>query len=136
MSHNCNNLLITCMDFRFHKSICSWVNENGLTKDYDLVSIAGAQKALLDEDTRATVLKQIELSIKLHGINTVIFMGHQDCGAYGGSESFEDSETEREKYDEDMTVAEEIVKKKYPDISVRKLLVVFNEDEEVEIKEL
>ncbi|MBT7348216.1 hypothetical protein HN858_00920 [Candidatus Falkowbacteria bacterium] len=124
------------MDFRFHKAICCWVNENGLTKDYDLVSIAGAQKALLDEDTRATVLKQIELSVKLHGINTVIFMAHQDCGAYGGSDSFDDDESEKAKYDEDMTTAEEIVKKKYPDIAVRKMLVVFNEDEEIEIKEL
>ncbi len=136
MSHNCNNLLITCIDFRFHKAICKWVNENGLTNDYDLVSMAGVQKSLLDEDTSVAVLKQIGISEKLHGINTVIFIAHQDCGAYGGSSAFESWEEEKEKYIEDMFSAEEVIKSKWPNLHVKKLLLTFDEDDEAEINEV
>ncbi|MFA6537356.1 MAG: carbonic anhydrase [Patescibacteria group bacterium] len=128
MSHHCHNLLMTCIDFRFHEAIQKWVKENGLTNDFDLVSLAGVQKSLLDEDTRATVLKQLEISSRLHGIETVIFVAHQDCGAYGGSKVFVNFEEEKAKYLADMIAAGAIIKETLPNLQVKKLMLTFNEE--------
>lgn len=53
--------------------------------DYDLVSIAGAGKDLLSENSaeRDFILKQISISKKLHNIQTVYILMHDNCGAYG-----------------------------------------------------
>lgn len=128
MSHTCKNLIVICMDFRFQSAITDWAEAEGYTKDFDLVSLAGAQKSILDEDTRTTALKQIDLSVDLHGSNQVVLIAHQDCGAYGGSVVFENWEQEREKYIADMEAAEVIIKQKHPAVKVRKMILTFDDD--------
>jgi carbonic anhydrase len=60
--------------------------------DYDLVSIAGAGKDLLSENSaeRDFILKQISISKKLHDIKTVYVLMHDNCGAYGISDVTEE----------------------------------------------
>lgn len=128
MSHKCDNLVIICMDFRFQDAINDWASGEMISGNYDLVSLAGAQKALLDEDTKETVLKQIKLSVDLHGTKQIIFIAHQDCGAYGGSGAFADWGEEKKQYIYDMTKAESIVKEMYPDLSVKKVLLTYEGD--------
>lgn len=127
MSHTCNNLFIRCMDFRFQAVMDEWAKDNGLDKNYDLVVLAGAQKSILDEDTAATALKQVELSNKLHESNTVILMAHQDCGAYGGSKAFGGWEEERQRYIDDMTLAGAKINEKFPNLKIRKLILTFDD---------
>jgi carbonic anhydrase len=136
MSHECNNFLMTCIDFRFQRAIADWTNENGLTKDYDLVSIAGVQKSILDEDTKEAALKQLDISVRLHKVNTVMLIAHQDCGAYGGSDAFDSWEDEKQRYIDDMNAAEEIIVKKFKGLMVKKMILTFDEDNNVEINEV
>lgn len=126
MSHNCNNLLLTCIDFRFNEAIHEWAEKQGLIKDFDLVALAGAQKNFLEEDTRGVALKQLDISSRLHGIKTVLLVAHQDCGAYGGSRAFTSWDEEKAKYAADLHAAEALIKEKFLLMEVRKLILTFN----------
>ena len=75
--HKCDALLITCIDFRFVKHIKNWTNFYFEHKNYDHVSFAGSSKEL------DTILRQIEISVKLHDAVEVVLVHHEDCGAYG-----------------------------------------------------
>lgn len=134
--HHCTNFLLTCMDFRFRTAIEDWAKQNNYTEDYDLISMAGAQKSINDEDTRAGLLKQIKISTELHNAQKVIMIAHRDCGAYGGSKSFGSWEEELKKYTEELQKAEEIVKANYPNVDVRKLVLNFDPSGEVSFIEI
>ena len=122
MSHTIENLLIVCMDFRLPKVHVGWAEENLGNKNYDLIALAGAQKAILDEDTRGTVFKQIETSVNLHGTKVVNLIAHEDCGAYGGSKSFPSWEEEKQKYMSDLSEAEKLIKEKF-EVKVKKYIL-------------
>jgi len=115
------------MDFRYPEVVIEWAKSNGMSRDYDLISLAGAQKAVLDEDTRETVFKQLKISTDLHGINRVVIVAHQDCGAYGGSAAFKSLEEEKEKYADDMRKAAEIIREQHPQMKF--LFVILLDDD-------
>ena len=75
--HHCDAAVVCCIDFRFQKFIRSWLDQNMKGKTYDLVGFAGATKNL------EAIMQQIKISKKLHCINQVILVHHEDCGAYG-----------------------------------------------------
>ena len=60
--------------------------------DYDLVSIAGAGKDLLSKNSaeRDFILKQINISKKLHDMKIVYVLMHDNCGAYGISDALKE----------------------------------------------
>lgn len=122
MSHTIENLLIVCMDFRLPKKHVNWAEENLGNKNYDLVALAGAQKAILDEDTRNTAFKQIETSVDLHGTKVINIIAHEDCGAYGGSKIFSGWEEEKQKYIDDLNEAEKLIKEKF-EVEVKKYIL-------------
>ena len=128
MSHNCQNLLIHCMDFRLVKSHSNWAQGTLGDKNYDLVAIAGSQKNFLDEATRATALKQVDISTRLHGVTQVNLVAHEDCGAYGGSKTFSSFEEEKAKYLIDMNEAEKIILAQFPTLTVKKYLMMLSGD--------
>lgn len=125
MSHHCEALILHCIDFRFGKAIKKFLEENHLLDDCDIVSLAGSAKNLatpIAPSYTEMVLKQIEISKRLHQISQVILMNHTDCGAYGGREAFENPEAEYNQHANDMKKAQELIVKKFPDLSVRKVL--------------
>jgi carbonic anhydrase len=134
--HRCTNFLLTCMDFRFRTAIEDWAKQNNYTDDYDLISMAGAQKSIVDEDTRTGLMKQIKISTDLHQAKKIILMAHRDCGAYGGSKAFASWEEELKKYTTDLEQAEEIIKHTFPDADVRKLVLNFDPSGEVSFIEI
>lgn len=77
MAHHCSAIVVTCIDFRFQKFIEEWMNKTLGEGQYDRVAWAGGVFDL------AGILKQIEISNRLHGIKKVILVNHEDCGAYG-----------------------------------------------------
>lgn len=77
MTHTCDALIVSCIDFRFQKYIRNWTDTNLPDKTFDVIAYAGSTKEL------ETVLKQIELSIKLHDVKHIVLMHHEECGAYG-----------------------------------------------------
>ncbi len=136
MSHTCKALLVTCMDFRFHKDIANFAKEQDLEGQYDLYSIAGTQKTFLDEATHATAIKQVELSQKLHQMTDVYLIAHWDCGAYGGSKAFESDQSQRNKYLEDLQQAKKIIEEHFNGIKVHKYLAILDEEENIRFEKI
>ena len=106
MPHTCNAIVVCCMDFRFQKFIRNWTDENLKGKAFDMVGFAGSTKDL------NTIMKQIDISVRLHHINGVILIHHEECGAYG-------SESTRENHTRDLKKAKNDVLKRYPDLNVQ-----------------
>jgi len=76
-NHTCETIIVTCIDFRFQEYINKWIAENFAPKTFDRVALAGGVFDL------EYVLKQIEVSHRLHHIKKVALINHEDCGAYG-----------------------------------------------------
>jgi len=104
-NHTCDALIATCIDFRFQEDINKFISENFAPKTYDRVSLAGG---VFDFEY---VLKQVSISKRLHQINKVILVNHEDCGAYGEAGT-------AEKHSEDLKNAAEKIKGQYPDLEV------------------
>ena len=111
--------VVWCYDDRFYKLLKAFGKKQGF-KNIDLVKIAGGAKALAGDagPDRDFVINQIKTSVRLHGTKRVILMLHRDCGAYGGSKSFEDPEAERAHYESQLSVARDFVKKEVPAVPV------------------
>jgi len=118
MSHTCTSLLMHCMDFRFGKKMKEFMESNNLMGDADLVSIAGAAKNIVNPETQAFALRQIEISKTLHEMKKVHLVNHTDCGAYGGKTAFADEQAEYAKLTGDLKEARDIVKAKFPELAV------------------
>lgn len=127
------------MDFRFGEAIKKWLEENHLMNNCDLVALAGAAKNLVEpkEPTDPEViLRQIEISQRLHHISEVILMNHTDCGAYGGREAFESSEAELKRHQDDLIKARDLILQKFPDLEVRLMLAKITPLGQISIQEI
>ena len=124
--HTVDNLVISCIDFRFRAKVAEWVKSE-LGDASDLAAIAGASKAILDEDTKASVLKQIDIASRLHAIKTVHILDHVDCGAYGGSGQFDSKEAEVEMHKTELEKAKKLIHAKFPGLEVKTYLLDFNQ---------
>jgi carbonic anhydrase len=108
---------VWCYDDRFYKLLKAFGKQEGFTH-IDLVKIAGGAKALAGEASpdRDFVLNQIKTSVRLHGTKRVVLMLHRDCGAYGGSKSFADTNVEKEELVKQLHQVQDFVKKELPDV--------------------
>ncbi|MFH1427754.1 MAG: carbonic anhydrase [Patescibacteria group bacterium] len=132
MSHTCKAILIHCMDFRLIKETRNWLERENLIGDCDIVSLAGASKEIADNKNEL-LLKQIDISNKLHQASQVILLHHSDCGAYKSSYDFKSSEEEKTKQLEDMEKAANIIKKKFPGAEVIKIWAEMKDDNGQEV---
>jgi carbonic anhydrase len=122
MAHHCKALLVQCIDYRLMKGVRTFLDQNSLVGDCDVVSVAGAVKSLADPAVPAEaefMLKQIGISHDLHEIKHVILMNHLDCGAYGGSKAFASPEEERTRHVADLQRTRDVLKQKYPELEVK-----------------
>ena len=110
-NHNCEFLIVTCIDYRFQEYINKWTAENFAPNTFDRVAIGGGVKNL------ETILGQIDIACRLHHIPNVVLINHEDCGAYG-TENFPDSQVEHQKHAEDLKNATAKINEKYPDLEV------------------
>lgn len=120
-SHQCDAIVITCMDFRIHngKAIPEIQKATGL-KIFDVVSLPGGAKNLVGRIFRGRLrvrqmLTIIALSKRLHGIRSVVLVNHTDCGAYGEAGTLE-------KLQDDLLRARDRVQTKYPELMVYTLI--------------
>jgi hypothetical protein len=112
------------------KGIRTFLDQNDLTGDTDLLSVAGAVKGLADTSApheTEFLLKQIGISHDLHGIRHLILMNHLDCGAYGGSKAFASPEEERAKHVADLGRSRDILKQKYPELEIKLVIAKLDE---------
>lgn len=122
MSHRAQALVLHCIDFRLPDEIKEFLASRGLARRYDLVSLAGGVKSLVapeNESEKNFILKQIEISSRLHQIKEVYLINHSDCGAYGGRKAFGSEDKEREKHLEDLKQAQKIISDKLPHLNIK-----------------
>lgn len=104
-NHSCNAIVVTCIDFRLQKHLKSWTDSRLKNETYDYVGFAGGVKDI------ETVLKQIDISVRLHNIHHVFLINHEDCGAYGESGT-------KEKHIEDLRSAKNEILTNHPSLEV------------------
>lgn len=114
VSHHCRSIVISCMDFRLRKSIGTFIKRNQLKdQGFDRVAIAGGVKNL------PFILDQVTLSVKLHHIDEVYLINHEDCGAYAEEGSFE-------KHKHDLLFAKEILTRQFSKLRIVPLYLKLN----------
>lgn len=77
LGHTTNDLVITCMDFRFQPSYPEKMAELGI-ETADRLSYPGSSLAVVN----GALLPSIRIAKDLHAINRVVIFDHLDCGAY------------------------------------------------------
>lgn len=117
-SHGVNDLVISCMDFRFRERVAAWIAAN-LNNQADLVGAAGASKAILDPVSQEFLMNMIKIGRDLHGVKTVHIIDHIDCGAYGGSGKHADEASETNFHAEQLAAAAKLVAEKFPTLQVK-----------------
>ncbi len=118
-THWCDALVITCNDFRFTTATQEFLNNRlGLKGKYDYISIPGSIRNLLDSKTRDLVLNKFGVSVRLHRVNRVIILAHQDCTGYGGSVAFNESADEFKAISKDLKKARTLMGIKFRHLKV------------------
>lgn len=105
MAHKCDAIIVVCIDFRFQRYIRDWTDKNLKGKTFDLVGFAGSTKDL------ETVMKQIDISVRLHHIKEAVLIHHEECGAYGAKST-------PEKHAKDLRKAKMEILSRYPHLKV------------------
>jgi carbonic anhydrase len=123
-SNKTKALVLTCIDFRFVDFEQNFLKSQNLDHEYDWLSLAGASLALADFPSHAdteTFWEQLELSYKLHSIEKIIILDHQDCGAYGSKFDAQLSKNPIEEikiHRQYLQKAYETIKQNYPNLNV------------------
>ncbi|MEX0621665.1 MAG: carbonic anhydrase [Candidatus Woykebacteria bacterium] len=81
ISHKAKALVISCIDFRFVSKVRDFLVEKGLKNSYDLITVPGASLAL------DSIAANILTSLELHDPDEIHIFDHEECGAYGKSNS-------------------------------------------------
>ena len=103
--HTCDAIVISCMDFRFQKYIEQWEKDNLEEHTFDRIALGGAVYDFY------SILRQVEISHKLHNIKKVVIINHENCGAYGEAGTYE-------RHQHDLAEAERKLEALYPDLDV------------------
>ena len=120
--------IIWCFDNRFWPAFEEFRGESEINH-FDPVFVAGGAKALGVSDQKNDqdfLLKQIEISIKLHGTKKVILMTHEDCGAFGGSKSFIYVGEELSQHERILGAGKAKVHDSFPNLEITAYFATFN----------
>ena len=83
-SGNYEAMVLSCIDPRFQKPVTDYMAKRNLTGKYSAFVFAGASIGVVApafKDWQKTFWDNLEASIQLHNIKSVIVINHRDCGA-------------------------------------------------------
>ncbi|MBE3573265.1 MAG: hypothetical protein IMW95_09990 [Moorella humiferrea] len=109
---SCRACVLTCMDFRIQTAVANWLREKGLYGNYDYLSLPGASRNFLEEGK----INLVEDSYRLHQIQEVYLIHHEDCGAYNLGNLPVAEQLARQR--PDMEAAARILKERHPELKV------------------
>lgn len=127
--HKAHALVLTCIDFRFQTLIQEFLEKEELVDSFDRIAIAGAVLQLVSPEKEAYkeyLLKQIDISMKLHDPDTIYLINHEDCGAYGDDNTME-------RHTNDLRKAKMMITSLYPNKEVRTFIAKFTSIEETNL---
>lgn len=123
--HECEAVVLTCMDFRFHADLCRYVKEVMRIARFDLLAMAGSAKDLVENGLgKEAILRDFGISKDLHKADKVIIAHHVDCGAYGGSKNFESREKEIEFQKDQLYRAKNLIRSN-KDLAGMEIILLF-----------
>ncbi len=114
--HDCQAVVLACIDFRFWKETIKFVEEELGIKSYDFPKLPGAAKAINECENEVDVpMKCVGVPCDLHHVGKIVIVNHADCGAYGGSAQFDgDTEAEQKFHESELQIAKEKILRYYP----------------------
>lgn len=116
------------MDFRFRAAIQDFVRNELKADLFDYKADGGGVKKIVEEGpVRDWIMSNFEIAFSLHGVDKVILINHTDCGAYGGSKAFGQSEEEFRFHEEQLKQAFSLISSRYPDKKVECYLAVLGD---------
>jgi carbonic anhydrase len=101
----CEALVVHCMDYRLQKNLDHWISTRYGAGNYDRISLAGS---VHDYEM---VLKYVQLAVKVHSIQKVALVNHEDCRAYGSEGTFH-------RHTTDLREAERKIEALFPGLTV------------------
>ncbi len=123
--HKAKACILMCMDFRLQKSTQKWLGENGYLGECDEVIVAGASRDLvkpLEDFHRQALLRQLDLSVKLHDPDEIVIIDHQDCGGYAQDKTIEaglDKERDKQEHLKYASEARIMLEKIFPGKTIK-----------------
>ena len=118
---------VRCFDNRFWKVFKRFIKHLNLDH-IDTESVAGGAKIFASpekEGDRDFMMRELEKSIKLHHTIQVFLFTHKDCGAYGGSARFKNTEKEFIFHKAELKKAKKITEEKFPELEVETYFIDF-----------
>lgn len=112
---------VRCVDDRFWKAFKYFLRSQNM-KHIDPKSPAGGAKIFSSPEKpedRDFMLRELDISIRLHNVKKVMLFTHHDCGAYGGIKRFHDNLSEEfDFHAAEHKKAREAIHERFPDIHV------------------
>tara|TARA_B100001063_G_scaffold116281_1_gene108589 strand:+ start:368 stop:781 length:414 start_codon:yes stop_codon:yes gene_type:complete len=84
MKNKFEAMVLSCMDPRFQSTVNRFLKQKKLSNKYSSFTIAGAAVGVTHnkyKEWHKTFTDNLAASIKLHKINKLIIINHEDCGA-------------------------------------------------------
>ena len=99
MPLQCDVLVVHCIDYRLQVFLNRWLESNLPAQSYDRVAIAGGVNDVF------YIIRQVDVAVRLHSIERVVLINHEDCGAY-------------ERHKSDLEEAERKIEALFPELNI------------------
>ena len=125
-------MVLSCIDPRFQPKVYRYLKSKNLTGKYSSFTIAGAAigvTATKFKKWHSTFFDNLTTSIKLHKINRLIVINHEDCGAakiVNGKKKF-NSTIENKIHKDSFEKIKKVLTKKYPYLKVKFKILSLND---------
>ena len=116
-------MILSCMDPRFQPKVYKYLKAKKLTGKYSSFTIAGAAIGVTAKKFKkwhSTFFDNLSTSIKLHKINKLIVINHQDCGAakiINGNKKF-NLLIEKKIHKDSFRKIKKVINKKFPNLKI------------------
>jgi carbonic anhydrase len=137
MSHKAQAIIQTCIDFRFREPLNKFIEEELNLHSVDIKTDGGGVKKIFEEGPiRDWIFANYEIAFDLHGVERVILINHQDCGAYGGSKAHPNEQAEIDAHEIQLRHSVSIVRAKYPNKQIDAYLALIDKNGNVTFKQV
>ena len=116
-------MVLSCMDPRFQPKVFNYLKKKKLTGKYSSFTIAGSAIGVTSKKFKkwqSTFLDNLSTSIKLHNINKLIVINHEDCVAdkiINGKKEF-NSTIEKKIHKDSFKKIKSIMDRKFPELKI------------------
>ena len=124
-------MVLSCMDPRFQPIVYNYLKKRKLNGKYSAFTLAGSAIGVTASKFKKwhkSFWDNIDISIKLHKINKLIVINHQDCGAakMTNNRKFFNDIIEKEIHKKSFILIKNKFKKKYPSLSIETIMISLN----------